>query len=344
MSSRMRIAWLDILKFLGMYFVVLGHAISDPSPDSHRFYIYAFHMPLFFIISGMAFYLQINNKSYSIKEMIKNKINGLIIPYFILSFITFFIWLIFNHSLALDSESIKKILGIFYSNQNVFKAASNELWFVPTLFLTTITFFVLLKWAKKDDKILTLTILAITSIGYTMSIQKYKHALPWHLDTVTISLLFFLIGYLFFKHLDKIKVFLGNNKRQIIMILIILPIAFLFARYNVKISMHSNTYGSFLNFMISSLGFSLILIIIAMKLPNYKVMNLIGRNTLVYLAFHAPILRFFKSFSSTSETFFNEHSIILGSIVFIILIPIAYIFEKYFPYLIGRSKTKLFKI
>lgn len=345
MEKKSRVAWIDILKALGMFFVVIGHATNDSDPGSYRYYIYAFHMPLFFIISGMSFYLQISRKLYTFKEMFVNKLNSLIVPYFILSFLPLPLWVL-TYQVLSDSENtiITKILGVFYSNASVFSAFSNALWFIPALFLTTIAFFGLLKWTKEDEKSLILVILVITALGYANSIQDNRIPLPWHLDTVLISLVFFLIGYLFIKYLDYIKTFVKSNRNVIITIIIILPLAFLFARFNVKISMHSNLYGSIFHFMIASLGFSLILILISMKVPNFKILNFIGRNTLVYLAFHAPIFRLLSKASQTSSVLLENHPIIIGSLVFVALIPIAYIFEKYFPFLIGRSKNKLFKI
>ena len=52
-----RILWVDAARGIGMMLVVLGHAISDTTMDnpllSRLFYfIYSFHMPLFFFISG----------------------------------------------------------------------------------------------------------------------------------------------------------------------------------------------------------------------------------------------------------------------------------------------------
>lgn len=87
MSVKQRIGLDWYFKVLGMYFVVIGHASNSGDLNSYRYYIYAFHMPLFFLISGMAFNLQIRNKIFTLKEMIINKINGLVIPYFIYLFL-----------------------------------------------------------------------------------------------------------------------------------------------------------------------------------------------------------------------------------------------------------------
>ena len=80
-QERNRLDWLDLLKCLAMLLVVFGHVNKDVANTTLRYYIYSFHMPLFFIISGTAFYLQINKREYSFKDMLKNKARTLLKPY-----------------------------------------------------------------------------------------------------------------------------------------------------------------------------------------------------------------------------------------------------------------------
>lgn len=42
-----RVLWIDWIKIIGIYLIVLGH-MSAPGND----FIYVFHVPLFFITSG----------------------------------------------------------------------------------------------------------------------------------------------------------------------------------------------------------------------------------------------------------------------------------------------------
>ena len=63
---------LDILKGIGIVLVILGHQYL---PIGH--FIYSFHMPLFFLISGYLYYKK------EIKESLVKDFRRLIIPYFI---------------------------------------------------------------------------------------------------------------------------------------------------------------------------------------------------------------------------------------------------------------------
>lgn len=77
-SSRSRISWLDSLKGFAIICVVLGHVVdgyikAGVCPESQAFMcqiwqaIYAFHMPLFFVISGFFFSLAYFDKDGNVK-------------------------------------------------------------------------------------------------------------------------------------------------------------------------------------------------------------------------------------------------------------------------------------
>lgn len=77
-----RIAYIDSIKGFAILLVVMGHTFHDFKGINMAFidFIYAFHMPLFFIISGYLGY----KKDYDINQSLfylRNKAIGLIIPF-----------------------------------------------------------------------------------------------------------------------------------------------------------------------------------------------------------------------------------------------------------------------
>ena len=336
-----RLEWIDVLKCIGMFLVVIGHASKGGTPDTYRYYIYSFHMPLFFIISGMTFYLQCQKRTFDFVGLVKNKARGLVWPYFALSFLTVPIWILNFRILTYKDESISELIyAIFYSHQHHVSAPSNAMWFCLTLFLTLIVFWLVDQWSEHNEKILTLAVMIIGSFGYSMSLRDYDFFTPWHIETVPISLVCVLAGWLFIKHIDFFTELLGGWKRQIVWSVVLLPSAYFCAKYNTKISMAVNTYGSFMLFAGAVVGFSMICVIISRALPCLGVFKLIGRNTIVILAFHAPVFRFLGRVSDVTANFLDAHPIITGSLVFIAMIPVCYVFERWLPFLLGRSRKK----
>ena len=64
--SQNRNRWLDIAKGIAIILMVAGHT---PIPSVMSHFIYAFHMPLFFISSGLVS----NYEKYSLVDYIKHK-------------------------------------------------------------------------------------------------------------------------------------------------------------------------------------------------------------------------------------------------------------------------------
>ena len=340
-AKKPRLEWLDVLRCIGMYLVVIGHASKGSTPDTYRFYIYSFHMPLFFLISGAGYYLQTKSRQYDFIGMLKNKARALVWPYFSLNFFAFWIW-IYNFKVLADNQtSIPRLIyGILYSNQDHVSAVSNATWFLLTLFLTSMAFFVLQMWSDGNEKYLTLIVLVIGSYGYSMSMRRSGFYAPWHMDTVPIALVLFLMGYLFISHIDFMMELLGGWKRQIIIFVCCFAGAFCCARYNSKISMAGNLYGSFMLFIGAVVGFSICCLLLAMWLPKLRILKFIGRNTIVYLAFHAPMFRFLENYSETTKAWITEHPIWIGTAVFILMIPVVWVFDRYLPFLLGRKKKR----
>ena len=81
---KIRTKWIDISKGIGAMLVLFGHVVRN---DKIASIIYAFHMPLFFLLSGVTFYL----KQESLFLFLKEKIKRIFIPYLIFSIPLFFV-------------------------------------------------------------------------------------------------------------------------------------------------------------------------------------------------------------------------------------------------------------
>ena len=296
-------------------------------------------MPLFFIISGMTFYLQCQKRDFTFETLVKNKAKGLVWPYFALSFLTIPFWFINYRVLGYRDQSLGELIyAIFYSHQHHVLSPTNAMWFCLTLFLTILLFWLINKWVCGNESKLILTVTVIAIFGYILSFIKVGIYLPWHIDTVTIAILFMLLGWLFIKYNNYFIKILGDKKRQLLWLVVAFAVGFLCARYNVKISMALNHYGNFILLLGAIIGFSLVCFIISINLPALKFFKFMGRNTIVILAFHSPIYRLLERISTETAWMLDNHPIIMGMAVFIAMAPICYIFEKWLPWVLGRKK------
>lgn len=125
--------WLDILKGLGIVFVVVGHFCNI---ERMHDWIYSFHMPLFFFASGYLY------RRKPILETIKNKFRTLMIPYFVLGMLTQLFYAINESFHAREADVGELMIGLLYGTYSSI-VYNRVLWFLPTLFCITIIYSVL---------------------------------------------------------------------------------------------------------------------------------------------------------------------------------------------------------
>lgn len=132
---------MSMLSIWGIILVVLGHSgftspvIADELPRLHE-WIYSFHMPLFFFISGYLYSL--TNASFSnisSKKFILKKLRRLMAPYFVLGIIVFAIKFVFSGFASVTREfSLSSFLYMFVAPQSS-NSTMGFLWYLITLFL-----------------------------------------------------------------------------------------------------------------------------------------------------------------------------------------------------------------
>lgn len=230
-----RILWVDSAKGIGAILVILGHFLLLEAP---KIFIYAFHMPLFFFLSGVTFNVQARTK---LTDFVRNKFRTIMIPYYIFSLLLYFYYLINDIKNGKDiAGALKRFIGIFICWKET--ELYNGIWFLPCMFCVFLLGYVICKYVWKK-LILALVSLIVLFTGYMFS--KYHIVLPLGADTAMIAFFFFAMGYLF------------KDKQQMIRyhyILLYIPmIAFTYLNYKLsgcRIEMYSNDYGYFLLFLL----------------------------------------------------------------------------------------------
>ena len=97
MAQSSRLTALNSLRGFGIQLVVLGHT-SQFAGLVH--WIFSFHMPLFFIISGMLFHER------QFLDSFKKKIARLLIPYLFFGIATFVYWALIERRLRRSNGSM----------------------------------------------------------------------------------------------------------------------------------------------------------------------------------------------------------------------------------------------
>nr|MDH3175794.1 acyltransferase family protein [Bacillus pumilus] len=149
-----RLEWVDAAKGIGILLVVMAHV---PIPDSLKQFIYSFHMPLFFLLSGMMF----RSSSLPALSFIQKKAKSLLLPYLYFSIITYVFWFTVTRFFAFkgqtDIDPFVPFTGIFISNADEARLTHNlTIWFLTTLFLVEMIFFFMHRLTKGKPAVLIL--------------------------------------------------------------------------------------------------------------------------------------------------------------------------------------------
>jgi len=339
---------LDIVKGLAIFLVIFGHVISSNAcflEININNLIYIFHMPLFFIISGI---LISHKKDTTFLKFIKQKAKSIMIPYFVFSILSFLYWYLierkFRGNITMSPSDI--FFNIFIMKTSGDLLIPNiVLWFLPCMFVANIIFYFIRKLDKKYIRIIISIILFL--IGYIFSIKNI--VLPFSFDTALIAILFLDFGYeisdiILNKKIEKIS--LTQTFVGIILLIGIYVICFI---YNGNISMLGHQYGSPLMFFLGAIcGSSLIYFIsyyISKLSFTNKIISFLGKNSLVIMLTHEPIKRIIifiisKLFHIEEIVLRNNimPSIIITIIIICVILPIIHIINNFLPLIIGKNK------
>lgn len=340
-----RINWIDYSKFFGIFLVVLGHT-SIPVMSINV--IYSFHMPLFFFISG---YLFDANKFESFFRFMRHRLKQLIIPYFFFNIITYLFWFFVGRKFGNDSTSeispLTPLMGIFYgTDTGNFLIHCGSLWFLPCLFLVELIYYGLRGINNRFLLLICVTLLAFYNA------KSSHYLLPWSIDASLLGLLFYALGNISKTILPNYMAF--TTAKKAMFVILSFALIMLFSYYSGRSDMSSNKFENFPMFLFSAIsGICFMFFLSSFFEANFgrqKWIEFFSKNTLIILALHAIVASVIKGllyfvFKVPVDIFEMKLTIniILSLVSFLFLIPVIFILNKYFPFLLGHIRVEVKK-
>lgn len=270
-----RIDYIDHAKAIGIFLVVLAHT---PIESEITNWIYVFHMPLFFFLSGFIFDFQ---RYPSLSGFIRRRFRQLLIPYFLINLLTYLLWLFVFRHYGADSDIeiawYQPLIGFMLGNGNQM-IHNVPLWFLLCLFIVEVVFYFAFQKSNLKKVFLGTALFAV--IGY-LNYTINPYLLPFSLGSAFVGLSFYGIGYIC-AHTHLLKT-------QIIWCILSFIITVVIAYYNGRINMHINYYGHYLLFLIGALTGIYMVICFSnyfVSFGNTSLVSFIGKNTLLICGFH----------------------------------------------------------
>lgn len=286
--EKVRENWIDCAKGIGIILVVLGHTYSIPT--WLQSWIYAFHMPLFFILSGYTIRV---SSDISIKKQICKFAKAYLLPYLFLSLTNLLlqsVWLFYIHELT-TQRIVRYLVGILYCYANIeWMPNCSPLWFLVGIFISKSLFSIVI--AKLPPKWHFPCFLSCICISYSISLSELPR-LPWNMMPALMGTFFIWLGWKL-RNNNVLAWFVRTKKAWIFWATLILLAPFVI-RNGKSVGMNENQYGNLLWFLSGAIGFSLATMVLAIKISNCTFLaSFWGKNTIIVIAFN-----YFSRFLST---------------------------------------------
>jgi len=341
-----RLDWLDAGKGLGMLLVMMGHA---DIPEYLKTYIYTFHMPLFFFLSGYLFKIE---KYPNLKVFLIKRTKSLVLPYLCFSLVAYLWFLVVYYYGKVDYHDnlFTPLIGTFIDiRKSNWTVHSGALWFVACLFCTELFFYLISKIGRTNKKISFLLIL-LSVIGCIYN-KMGGQPLPWSIDVAMISVGFYGIGYFYKEYREKLERFI--NFKTFIFFLLVNTAAgyFNYVLTGDRIDFYNSSLGNILLFYMAAFSGIGAFMIGIKRIKRSQALQYIGKNSIIYLALHQKIIFFLISLVMQKYVLDNVDLVdipVIKGLLYtftaaFVLVPAVYIINHYLPFMlgkIGREKSR----
>lgn len=341
---KQRIEWLDNLRAIAIFFVVLGHTVGLPE-DVEKL-IFSFYMPIFFWISGLFAKETIRGESFT--EFVGRRWRKRLIPYLSFSVISYAAWFfLFRHfgsQAALNINPVRPLMGFFYGNGiNHWLVYNTVLWFFLCLFVTEIFFYFVIKVPSRPWMVLVLFILSVAGYLDVHFNPPDGFRLPWNIDIALTTTVFYGLGFL-----SKGYV-LGDMKsspRRWLIFGLSLIFYVVFSLLNRKVALVAGVYGNYLYFYLAAMAGIFFWTELAYMIPSFGLLSRIGKNTLTIFSLHLlvfPFITFLLVYVLKVPAALKFESILLSVayavISILVLLPVSGLIDRYLPFILGKSRN-----
>ena len=263
--KKKRITWVDVTKGFLMILVVIGHYPGELDFPLAK-YIYWFHMPAFFILSGLFFKPILEKKE--IKPTIHKRFMQLIVPY--LFFLLSITLIRYGMEIVSGNRELAWYLNDLWTlaiGGRFIRGAYGVFWFVTTLFFTYLFFMWMTTYFNRMKQFMILgifyviahleSIFAMHVIGGKPSEAAQSIPMLWNIDVALMAIVYFAIGY-YFKDL-----WMDISKKWMLTAVGASAAAILLDSLNVidyRLSMKFLRYDHFILDLIIPLSFTVVLV------------------------------------------------------------------------------------
>ena len=312
--------------------MVLGHSFSAGNGEALKMWIYSFHMPLFFLVSGIL--AREKEERHSIAYTVKHRARGLLLPYY------FWCSLIAVYLCVMGCKTLVYFLDLVY-NIVTFRGVS-ALWFLPCLFMAGILFAVSRK-AYEFNRTLGWGIAVM--IGLAGFLTPNGHEITVVVLRACTGMSFIWLGWIGEKTFtDRCRHWTVFGSLCVLHLIL--------ARRNGQVDMLSRAFGNGILFYVNALVGTWLIIqtyhLLRAKCLDgaRKGVSWLGKNSVVLVCtsfFAIEFLRLveYKLFGGFLPRLGNAEGIVLCLAAILLEIPMIHASERFLWFAFGRKKPSV---
>lgn len=239
--------YIDVVRGIGIVLMILGHI---PLSAQFDHFIHAFHMPMFFLISG--FFFHKSSSWADAVSSIKKKARKLLIPYVVFGAVYYFIWCVFVR----NENPLLPLKSVVFSNTDNHMPIGGALWFLTCMFLADTGYRLICMIATRKVRFALAGVIGISGCY----LSRLGYSIPWGGVPAIVAIGFYGMGDFAREYWNHIK---QNAKR---LNGVVLPIIFLalcgLIMKNGYINMRIGSYGIVPLFWFNAIAFTLFMTLI----------------------------------------------------------------------------------
>ena len=278
---------IDIATGIGISLVVMGHLVDYFGADllgTYRF-IYLFHVPLFFFLSGLFF-----KEKEAFGDCLKKKFFRLYIPYLLANIFFFAVEMIRAKLMGSTYDGSISWGDLFYAAFGlwpVLSMLSRPTWFILILFRVFIIY-KLLQLVFKGNKILMLSVCVLAGVfGALFPIDKFM------IGQTLAALPFFSLGHVCTaEFIDNQRL---SSKAMCLILGVVSALSLYFISLHQMTNIAVNVYGNIPLYFTGAILGILMVISVSKLLENWaiasKSLSFVGEYTLPILIWHIFVIK-----------------------------------------------------
>lgn len=339
-KTKNHILWIDVAKGIGIFLIVYGHILYAAKTTVINQFLYSFHVPFFFVLSGFVFLIKEDEKFFSF--MYKKSVR-ILVPLFCFVLIGLIV------ALAKHYGNTELLIRYFFYYDGTYDC-NMPCWFFITLFFIYIIGY-LIKLPKLEWYVKLIITIAFFCAGFVIYQQMpfikadENPFMRFGIDKTIFVTGFFVFGSL----LNDLYKKYDFTKHKLILLAVLavsLGLCILFGVIlNPKTSLYARELHNYWAFIGSGIFGSISMMIVAIYLSYVKYVRSLflvwGANIILiagtHYVFMYPYLWFKSLFNPLLGTYWTDLFVPLYVIaILLIYIPIGFIVDRYLPFVSGK--------